>query len=147
MKREFNILTLGLLVSLLMLSCKKEHVTTNTNSSPVFYFKGMIGGTAMDLQAGINNYYMYSSYTQSSGVYCFTGTLKNTASSLNSISSKASFSFDQTPHPRLRQSRCKSRKEEAKGSVSAVPRGWKYILHGNKRGEERRYKNLKARGS
>ena len=77
MKREFNILTLGLLVSLLMLSCKKEHVTTNTNSSPVFYFKGMIGGTAMDLQAGINNYYMYSSYTQdSNGVYNYTGNLK-----------------------------------------------------------------------
>lgn len=58
-------------------SCKKEHLTTNTNASPVFYFKGLVGNSAMDLQAGINNYYMYSSYNQdSNGVYNYTGSLK-----------------------------------------------------------------------
>lgn len=59
-------------------SCKKEHLTPeNSSSSPVFYFKGTVGNTAMNMQAGINNYYMYSSYTQDShGVYNYTGNLK-----------------------------------------------------------------------
>ncbi|HXP48492.1 MAG TPA: PKD domain-containing protein, partial [Bacteroidia bacterium] len=77
MKRLFNILTPCLLMSLFTISCKKEHLTTQTNASPVFYFTGNIGGNAMDLRAGLNNYYMYSSYTQdANNVYNYSGTLK-----------------------------------------------------------------------
>ncbi len=66
-----------MLVSLFTPGCKKEHIATQ-NASPVFSFTGIVGGTAMNLRAGLNNYYMYSSYTQDSanGVYNYTGNLK-----------------------------------------------------------------------
>jgi hypothetical protein len=78
MKRIVKIVTLCLLISLFTLSCKKEHVATQNNASPVFSFTGLVGGIAMNLRAGLNNYYMYSSYSQDSagGVYSYTGNLK-----------------------------------------------------------------------
>jgi len=78
MKRRFNILALSLLAGILMLSCRKEHVTTTTSGTPVFYFRGTVGNTSAYMQAGISNYYMYSSYNQdsSNGVYSYIGNLK-----------------------------------------------------------------------
>ena len=56
-------------------SCKKE--TPNPQSNPpVFYFKGNVGTGTVDLEAGENNYYMYSNFNQdANNVYNFNGTL------------------------------------------------------------------------
>ena len=76
------------MVILFSVSCKKEHATpTTTTNSPVFYFNGTVDGIATSINAGLNNYYMYSSYTQDSNqVYNFSGDLKQTNLSANSIS-------------------------------------------------------------
>jgi len=73
-------------ISLFAFSCKKEHVPTSTTGTPEFYFNGTIAGITTSLNAGVNNYYMYSSYTQdSNNVYNFIGDLKPTTSNPNSI--------------------------------------------------------------
>jgi len=73
-------------VILLTVTCKKEHVPATTTSTPVFYFNGMVGGISTSIDAGINNYYMYSSYTQDTNhVYNFIGNLQKTTTNINSI--------------------------------------------------------------
>ena len=85
MKKVKIILAL-LTVILFTVTCKKEHVPATTISTPVFYFNGMVGGVSTSIDAGINNYYMYSSYTQDTNhVYNFIGNLQKTTSNLNSI--------------------------------------------------------------
>lgn len=76
-----------MLVSVLFVfGCKKEHAPSSTTGTPIFYFNGTIGGVSMSIDAGINNYYMYSSYTQDTNhVYNFIGDLKQITSSHNSI--------------------------------------------------------------
>jgi len=75
-----------LAVILFTITCKKEHVTTPVTATPVFYFNGMFDGVSTSFNAGINNYYMYSSYTQDTNhVYNFIGDLKETNSTINSI--------------------------------------------------------------
>lgn len=75
-----------LLVILLSFGCKKEHPPTSTVSTPDFYFNGTIGGTSTSFSAGVNNYYMYSSYLQdSNNVYGFIGDLKQTTSNASGI--------------------------------------------------------------
>src|ERR1700722_15021978 len=62
-----------------MFACKKEHLQqgVTTNGAPVFSFTGLVNGMPVSLQSGINNYYMYSSYTQdANNVYNFTGALQ-----------------------------------------------------------------------
>lgn len=61
-------------------SCKKkEYSDISPAATSVFYCKGIVNGTPMDLQAGVNDYYMYSSYIQgANNVYNFTGDLKQT---------------------------------------------------------------------
>jgi PKD repeat protein len=87
MRKTKNILVLLLLVFFAP-RCKKEHAAPAvTMGAPVFYFNGTIGGVATSFNAGVNNYYMYSSYTQDTNhVYNFTGDLKETTSAANSIS-------------------------------------------------------------
>ena len=85
MKKVKNIIAL-LTVVLLTITCKKEHVPTTTTSAPVFYFNGIVNGTTTSIDAGINNYYMHSSYTQDTNhVYNFIGNLQKTTSNLSSI--------------------------------------------------------------
>ena len=75
-----------LMVALLTVTCKKEHAPVSTVGTPEFYFKGTVNGVSTSLNAGINNYYMYSSYAQdSNNVYSFIGNLKQTTSNLNGI--------------------------------------------------------------
>ncbi|MGP8214334.1 MAG: PKD domain-containing protein [Bacteroidia bacterium] len=77
--RRLKIGMFCLLVSIVAITCKKEHLTTQTtiNNAPVFSFTGLVDGVAMNFEAGVNNYYMYSSYTQdTNGVYNYTGNLK-----------------------------------------------------------------------
>jgi PKD repeat protein len=66
-----------LLCSILLLgnfSCKKDEPVAVTEP-PVFYFRGTIGSTAYNLQAGFDNYFMYSGFTQPGGIYSFNGAL------------------------------------------------------------------------
>ena len=58
------------------LGCRKEY-PVSTNGTPVFYFNGTVNNEAVSLKAGVNNYYMYSFFTQDSfQVYNFFGELK-----------------------------------------------------------------------
>jgi PKD repeat protein len=69
------------LVALLLLaasSCKKEDpAQVSTTGTPVFTFNANLNGSAVNLQGGVNNYYMYTSFTQDiNNVYNFIGNLK-----------------------------------------------------------------------
>ncbi|HWY35932.1 MAG TPA: PKD domain-containing protein, partial [Nitrosopumilaceae archaeon] len=67
-------------------ACKKEKYPESTNGNPVFYFNGAVNGNNINLQGGINNYYMYSSFTQDiNNVYNFIANLKQTSSASSSI--------------------------------------------------------------
>ena len=69
-----RLLFLFLLLSII--GCKKDYPIAST-ATPVFYFNGTVNGVAVNIAAGVNNYYMYSSYTQDSNyVYNFSGELK-----------------------------------------------------------------------
>lgn len=58
--------------------CKKEYPAAS-GETPVFYFNGTVNGVPVNIQAGVNNYYMFSSFTQdSNNVYNFLGELKPT---------------------------------------------------------------------
>ena len=75
-----------LIIVLFSFACKKEHAPASTIGTPEFYFSGVVGGVTTTLDAGVNNYYMYSSYTQdTNNVYNFIGDLKQTTSNFNSI--------------------------------------------------------------
>ena len=83
--RTLKIALLLFVVSMLSITCKKEHIQPGTNGSPVFYFSGTVNGSPVSLNAGVNNYYMYSSDSQSAaGVYSFIGNLKLVSPSNNS---------------------------------------------------------------
>lgn len=72
---------LFLLVTILFSeSCKKKKYPENiVEGQPEFYMKATVGNTEHYFQAGINNYAMFSSYTQDSlGLYTFVGELKPT---------------------------------------------------------------------
>lgn len=57
-------------------SCKKEDLQSQSGA-PVFYAKGTLNGNFFNINAGVNNYYMYSSYTSDANdVYEFIGNLK-----------------------------------------------------------------------
>ncbi len=59
-------------------TCKKEHLQQETvvNGTPLFYFSGTVNNAYFNIQAGTNNYYMYSSYAvDSNNLLNFTGTL------------------------------------------------------------------------
>lgn len=73
-----NILFYSLIAIVALGSCKKSDPPPPDNSAqPVFTFNGTIGGGPVSLQAGVNNYYMYTSYVQDpNGVYNFVGDLK-----------------------------------------------------------------------
>ena len=61
-----------------VLSCKKnEPETPNDEVNPVFFVNGIINGSSVNIQAGIDDYYMYSSNSvNTSNLHSFTGTLK-----------------------------------------------------------------------
>jgi PKD repeat protein len=66
-------------VLLFISSCKKSDPQQNApGNSPLFYFNGTANGIPVNIQAGVNNYYMFSSYAlDGNGIYDFTGELKN----------------------------------------------------------------------
>lgn len=74
----FSLIGFSVFISILS-GCKKDYPVAS-NGNPVFYFSGNIDGSPVSLKAGVNDYYMYSSYVQdsSSNVYGFLGDLKQT---------------------------------------------------------------------
>jgi len=84
----FKKIVLVAFIGSLFITCKKEELPQSTTvGQPVFSFSGTIGSNPpINWQAGVNNYYMYSTFSQNpNGVYAFTGTLQNTANANNSI--------------------------------------------------------------
>src|SRR5947207_14857 len=65
--------------------CKKEEYPAPPPppSPPTFYFNGSIDGKPLNIQAGENNYYMFTSYSLDSGVYSFKGELRDKNCSSN----------------------------------------------------------------
>lgn len=71
------------IIALLLLACtscrKKEYPESTKEGSPVFNCNMMINGLPIKLEAGINDYYMYSSFQQdSNNVYGFIAGIKQT---------------------------------------------------------------------
>ncbi len=87
MKFFKNIVWIVCICALYTACIKKELTPGTVQQQPVFSFNGIIGATSLNLQAGINNYYMYSSYnyTDSLQLYSFTGNLQNTGTNKTSI--------------------------------------------------------------
>lgn len=71
-------LLIFLLFTLVLNSCNKKALPPKDDETlPVFYFKGNVGGLPLAIDAGVNAYYMKSSYYQdSNSVYVFKGELK-----------------------------------------------------------------------
>lgn len=67
-----------ILIGLFFNSCNKKSLPPKDEEpGPVFYFKCDIGGFPVDIEAGVNAYYMKSSYYKDSNdVYVFKGELK-----------------------------------------------------------------------
>jgi PKD repeat protein len=84
MKKNKSLLFLLSLI-LFITACKKKEITTSTTTgNPPFYFNGTINGVQTNIQAGINNYYMFTSYAlDGNGVYDFTGEFRNSNCSSN----------------------------------------------------------------
>lgn len=77
----FNINTLSrfffVCLFLFTLSCRKKEDPVISKETPVFYFSGSMDGSPLGLNAGENDYYMYSSYIQdANNLYHFIGDLK-----------------------------------------------------------------------
>ncbi|TND00384.1 MAG: hypothetical protein FD123_4380, partial [Bacteroidetes bacterium] len=86
MNRFVKIVSLFFLASLVY-GCRKEE-PVNFTGTPVFYVNGTLNGSPLNLRAGENNYYMYSSYTSDvNSVYEFTGDMRTQWSNTNSPSS------------------------------------------------------------
>lgn len=64
-------------LSIYLAGCKKE-VQQPEEEIPVFYFNGSVNASPVNLQAGVDSYYMYSYYKQdsSNGLYSFFGNIK-----------------------------------------------------------------------
>lgn len=88
--KQLSVLTIALLTVGLFNACKKKTLPeAEEGNDPQFYFSGKVNGTDIRLDAGVNDYYMYSGYSQNSttNVYGFSATLKqsNCTSCNNSI--------------------------------------------------------------
>ena len=70
-----------LMVSLSFLNaCKEEPLPEEIIGEPTFYFQGDLGGASLDLQAGIDDYYMWSAFEKDDrNVHTFTGEFKSTS--------------------------------------------------------------------
>lgn len=90
MKQLKSILFLTVIGTSLFVACKKKELPKNIEENdPQFYFSGTVNGTPTTIKAGIDGYYMYSSYQQdANNLYSFIGDLKpvNCTSCPNSIS-------------------------------------------------------------
>ena len=62
-----NVLPVVLICVGLFTACKKKSLPeAEPGNDPQFYFKGNVNGSFTLMEAGVNDYYMYSSYSQNS---------------------------------------------------------------------------------
>ncbi|MFK7786689.1 MAG: hypothetical protein AB8B56_16340 [Crocinitomicaceae bacterium] len=69
----FSVVVGGLLFS----SCKKHTIDQPNSTDPVFKVEGTIDGSALNLVAGDDNAYMFTSIEQENGIQIFTGNLSD----------------------------------------------------------------------
>jgi hypothetical protein len=69
-----------LFLGLAFAACKKNPLPQEEKEEPVFYIKGEVNGAPISLEAGENEYYMFSSHYQDTNkVYVYSGELKQKA--------------------------------------------------------------------
>jgi hypothetical protein len=85
--KKLKIAVFLFIISMFLITCKKEHIQPSaTNGTPIFYFNGTVNGSPVSIDAGVSNYYMYSSYTQgANGLYSFIGNLQQVSGTKSSI--------------------------------------------------------------
>jgi|SRR6185437_7411577 len=73
MKAKYAALFVGLVC--IISACKKnDYSNSSTTTQPVFSFNGSVNGAPLSIQAGVNNYFLNTSYAKdNNGVYNFTG--------------------------------------------------------------------------
>ena len=77
MKKTIVLITAIITVGLFNACKKKTLPKPEEGNSPLFYFSGNVNGTDYKLEAGVQDYYMFSSYSQSTNnVYGFSAALK-----------------------------------------------------------------------
>lgn len=71
-------LSLFLFSALILFSCKKKELPKDTQENdPQFYFSGKVNGTQINIHAGVNEYYMFSSYlVDANNLYTFKSALQ-----------------------------------------------------------------------
>jgi PKD repeat protein len=76
--KNIYILPVVLICAGLFSTCKKKELPeAEPGNDPQFFFSGMVNGSPVRLDAGINDYYMHSSFSQgSNGCYSFQAHLK-----------------------------------------------------------------------
>ncbi len=76
--KQIRVLIITLITLGLLNACKKKTLPEpEEGNNPQFYFSGIVNGSAVRIDAGVNDYYMYSSYSQNTvGVYGFAAELK-----------------------------------------------------------------------
>jgi|GEM_PF-1974127 hypothetical protein len=99
MKTKHLILLLGL--ALVVNACKKTNYNNTSTSGPVvFYFKGSINNVPVNIQAGVNNYTMSTSYAKDlQNVYIYTGEFMPIGGSQTSSNSLEIFFADNSKNP------------------------------------------------
>jgi PKD repeat protein len=82
-------------------ACKKtDYSNTSTSTSPVFYFNGVINNAPVNIQAGVNNYTMSTSYAKDiNGIYIYTGEFMPVGGSQTSPNSLEIFFADNSQSP------------------------------------------------
>ena len=86
--KQIKLFSLLIIAVCIFNSCKKKtYPESSVEGAPVFYFKGTVNNAAVDIESGMNNYYMYSSWVQdANNVYNLMGNIKsNNGSAQNSI--------------------------------------------------------------
>jgi len=83
--KQIRVLIIALISIGIINACKKKPLPeAEEGNAPQFYFSGNVNGSSVRIDAGINEYYMYSSYSQSTvGVYGFSAELKQGTCSAN----------------------------------------------------------------
>lgn len=64
------------LLLVLITQCKKKPFPDPNHGDPVFHFSGTVGSSSIKLEAGIDSFFLFTDYSQSStGLYGFTGNM------------------------------------------------------------------------
>ncbi len=76
--KNIKYIFLSLFAFVAMTGCQKRYPVTPAPAAPEFTFTGTIAGNAVNIQAGVNDYYMFTSYAQDgNGVYDYIGEFRD----------------------------------------------------------------------